>query len=407
MEQAKGEADAAFRAGDYREAAERYAAAAAMAQASDWEGAAVARGVHLNYAAALLKVGADDGDAGQARMRDVMRLCETVLAHDAGNGKAVYRSGKALMLLVDADDAQLDAAIAALRQLDGRDAAVRALEADLELRRFPHRRAAPQFHDETIVTRFVHACDDVDTNVLVMLHGMGDDFVRFGDVGRAMRLPQTAVLSLRAPMDLPADCGFAWFRAFDDAWRPIHAPTREEKRRTPSLLHTVDWLNVRVLPVLVETCGYRPTNIFLYGYSQGGTVALEVARRRRETGLPPLGGIVSVSGPLLIERRQADAIGTDGGDGDAAAPSVAGTPVLMTHGVEDNVVPLVDARESQAFLARHAAGIPLADIALHEFPRSHAMVASKAEMHAIFAFLAKHLGNVSALERDVDVVRVA
>ena len=41
--------------------------------------------------------------------------------------------------------------------------------------------------------------DGVDENLLILLHGLGDTHVPFANLGKQLKLPQTATLSLRAP----------------------------------------------------------------------------------------------------------------------------------------------------------------------------------------------------------------
>jgi hypothetical protein len=41
--------------------------------------------------------------------------------------------------------------------------------------------------------------DDVDENLLVLLHGLGDTHAPFANLGKQLKLPQTATLAIRAP----------------------------------------------------------------------------------------------------------------------------------------------------------------------------------------------------------------
>ena len=41
--------------------------------------------------------------------------------------------------------------------------------------------------------------DGVDENLLILLHGLGDTHVPFANLGKQLKLPQTASLALRAP----------------------------------------------------------------------------------------------------------------------------------------------------------------------------------------------------------------
>ena len=41
--------------------------------------------------------------------------------------------------------------------------------------------------------------DGVDENLLILLHGLGDTHVPFANLGKQLKLPQTATLAIRAP----------------------------------------------------------------------------------------------------------------------------------------------------------------------------------------------------------------
>jgi dienelactone hydrolase len=139
---------------------------------------------------------------------------------------------------------------------------------------------------------------------------------------------------------------------------PDHQTT-PETRRIASLDQTVKLL----IPILADLAGRGRggRRIHLFGFSQGGTVALEVARQLTvpsssnnngsssssgsgsgSSGGPPawLGSVVSISGALLeeqlpqLERGKKD----KGEEAARAGPAKAGVPVLITHGDLDKVV---------------------------------------------------------------------
>jgi surfactin synthase thioesterase subunit len=65
-------------------------------------------------------------------------------------------------------------------------------------------------------------------------------------------------------------------------------PQSGEKRRLDSLAATLQLLQQQLLPALSAAGGWQPDQVQLLGFSQGGTVALELARRCR--GSQRLGG---------------------------------------------------------------------------------------------------------------------
>lgn len=68
--------------------------------------------------------------------------------------------------------------------------------------------------------------------------------------------------------------------------------------RMKGLLNTRSKIN-KLLEHLVNDCNWNPPNIFLFGFSQGGTVALDTALFSKVRNL---GGIISISGYLLEEQ---------------------------------------------------------------------------------------------------------
>jgi surfactin synthase thioesterase subunit len=70
--------------------------------------------------------------------------------------------------------------------------------------------------------------------------------------------------------------------------RMCSQPRPGEKRRLESLAATLQLLQQQLLPALSRAGGWQPDQVQLLGFSQGGTVVLELARRCR--GSQRLGG---------------------------------------------------------------------------------------------------------------------
>ncbi|KAF4303833.1 putative phospholipase carboxylesterase superfamily protein [Botryosphaeria dothidea] len=129
------------------------------------------------------------------------------------------------------------------------------------------------------------------TNVLILLHGLGDTHASFANLGRQMNLPETACLAVRAPAPLPFDLGgFHWGddMQFDQATSAMEFDTGF-KSATRLLLDDV------VRTGVLDKCGYQPRDVVLFGFGQGGMAALQVAA---EMGADELGGVVSIGGAL-------------------------------------------------------------------------------------------------------------
>jgi predicted esterase len=122
----------------------------------------------------------------------------------------------------------------------------------------------------------------------------------------------------------------------------------------------------------------------------------------------PLGGVIAVSSSLLEE----EALTTPLGPTASAAP--ARTPLLVTHGRRDRVVPLDQARRHLVHVrSRYGAAKAEAEaggkalVRWKEYEKGHEMIKSQEEMQDVMAFLAEHLRLRSvALERRDDLIEV-
>lgn len=89
------------------------------------------------------------------------------------------------------------------------------------------------------------------------------------------------------------------------------------------LIRTREYMTELLLH-LTNDCGFDASRIFLFGFSQGGTVALDTALFG---DIRNIGGVVSISGYLLEEQRNDKPRG-QGYDG----------CILITQGEKDSVV---------------------------------------------------------------------
>ncbi|KAF1962391.1 phospholipase/Carboxylesteras-like protein [Byssothecium circinans] len=135
------------------------------------------------------------------------------------------------------------------------------------------------------------------TNVLILLHGLGDSNTSFVRLGQQLNLPETACIAVQAPNPLPFDLGgFHWGDdlIFDQKTGEMDMDTGF-KTSTRLVLYTI------IKEVLIGKCGYKAREILLFGYAQGAMVALQVAAEHEGEelgGVVSIGGILSLSMPL-------------------------------------------------------------------------------------------------------------
>ncbi|KAL1974724.1 hypothetical protein VTN31DRAFT_4928 [Thermomyces dupontii] len=159
------------------------------------------------------------------------------------------------------------------------------------------------------------------SNILLLLHGLGDTAARFASFGRALNLPETVCVTVQAPNALPLGItdgdAFHWGDdlVFDsdgslamDAGGTNNNSTDGQRgkgfdKATKLLTRDV------ILDTLVERCGYRLREIMILGFGQGGMAALVAARElARVTSASSAGssddgslaGIVSFGAPYPL-----------------------------------------------------------------------------------------------------------
>ena len=153
------------------------------------------------------------------------------------------------------------------------------------------------------------------TNLLILLHGLGDTSVPFTNLGKQLALPETTCISLQAPTPLPFDLGgFHWGDdiTFDQVSGQMDFDTGFAK-----IVKTIKQDVIE--DVLVNKCGYTPREIMLFGFGQGAMAALATAATMSEE----LGGIVSIGGPLPSLEK---------------SPKAVKTPVLALGGSSNTLI---------------------------------------------------------------------
>lgn len=157
--------------------------------------------------------------------------------------------------------------------------------------------------------------------LVILLHGWGSNAEDVAGLVPALALGNCWVSAPDGPMAHPySDTGRMWYDLENPAW--------------PGLGQSKQLLQEH-LEGLIKDSGLTPAQTVVMGFSQGGAMALEVG-----LGLP-LGGIAVFSGYLHPELAQA-AIATT-------------TPVFITHGRQDAVVPFRAAEQTYQFLQSKSA----------------------------------------------------
>lgn len=189
-----------------------------------------------------------------------------------------------------------------------------------------------------------------------------------------MALPQTAILAISGPIKFPDEIlsGRAWFTSFDEDWNLLY----NDERRLKSLIITKKLLE-RAIEGLAKY-GWARDRIHLLGFSQGGTVALDLALHSCGENRK-LGSVIAISGSILPEYEVSKDDCACGGDC---------TNVLITHGDQDEALSRKEVLRSKDIILKvHPEG----DLALRYFDKGHAMVESEEEMGVVMRFWSRVL----------------
>ncbi len=165
-------------------------------------------------------------------------------------------------------------------------------------------------------------------NAVIFLHGYGadaNDLMGLADP-LAPHMPDTLFLAPDAPERCTVNpAGFQWFPI---PW--IDGSSAEAARE--GLVRAAADLDAWLDGVLADE-GLEPAQVAFLGFSQGTMMALQVAPRRTEQ----LGAVVGFSGRLLNEKGFAAEVKTR-------------PPVLLLHGDQDDVVPVMSMPDAAGVL---------------------------------------------------------
>jgi predicted esterase len=209
--------------------------------------------------------------------------------------------------------------------------------------------------------------DQAPVNILLLLHGLGDNEIPFAGLGRQLNLPYTTCISIRAPSPVPAlftgsDApSFHWGDdiIFDQSTGEVDLDAGFTK--STSML----WDEV-INGVLLEKCHYTPRDVMILGFGQGGMVGLHVAALKPEM---EFGGVISIGGRLPSSS--------------SSAGSKARTPVVVLGGSRSTQVTrsAVDALKARFVDVEYVKWAKTGD----------SMPASREEMMPIMRFFARRL----------------
>ena len=177
--------------------------------------------------------------------------------------------------------------------------------------------------------------------LLLHLHGVGSNERSMASLAPAFD-PRFLVVSARSPLTLGLDA-FGWFHVTFSAEGPVINGAEA----------AAGWAHVaRFIDETVRAYGADAARVYLAGFSQGGIMALATLLTSPER----IAGAVTMSGRLLPEVLPHT----------APVASLREKPLLILHGVADEVLGVHFARDARKRLA----SLPIA-LTYEEFPMGH------------------------------------
>lgn len=138
--------------------------------------------------------------------------------------------------------------------------------------------------------------DNKPTNAIIFLPGLGDTSENFSKFAKALNLPDAVTITLQPlfPIPVPLGPGFQWSN-------DIRIDTSTGSFDPDSPLEKASGIVAEIITqVLIQKHNFIPAAIHLFGYGQGGSLALNTAIHPALTHLGPLGSIVSIGGSLPL-----------------------------------------------------------------------------------------------------------
>jgi phospholipase/carboxylesterase len=177
---------------------------------------------------------------------------------------------------------------------------------------------------------------DADPLPLVfVLHGRGADARDLADLAPMMGSGYRFIFP-NAPEPFEPAPGFQFGYTWFDGW-PAEPNSIKKSRNLLTIF----------IDEILERYATPPGKVIMSGFSQGGLMSLDVGFRIKEK----LAGIVVMSGGLYEEDPP---------------PFSPGLPVLMVHGTDDDMIPVLAARRARRIL--ESRGV---ELEYHEFPMGH------------------------------------
>lgn len=131
------------------------------------------------------------------------------------------------------------------------------------------------------------------TAILILLHGLGDSEIPFASFARNLNLPGVLAISVRGTSPLPPSL-------IDDSATGPHShwgddltldSTTGELDPDPGFKRASERLmNELIRGVIIDKCGWEMSDVLVFGFGQGGSLALGMGNQHKLKGVVTIGG---------------------------------------------------------------------------------------------------------------------
>ncbi|KAG0052494.1 hypothetical protein BGZ83_002524 [Gryganskiella cystojenkinii] len=241
----------------------------------------------------------------------------------------------------------------------------------------PYLKPTPLESATTLKFKFEHSHDGIDTNLLIFFHGLGDKIEpNFTQLAKSLNLPQTATLCIQAPSAVPflEEAGYQWFPSFNVMTGDLLGP--EHKERMIYVKNIVRPALIKLLKHCMDHCKFTAKQIMLFGFSQGGQIALDLAA----FGGFQLNGVLSIAGYMMEESEN-----------DEPAIKLQTTKVLVMQGDKDDLRTVKESKDKLKHLERIFGKVNATQLVVDGM--GHGMPNSEAGWRPLMEFFALNLQN--------------
>ena len=206
--------------------------------------------------------------------------------------------------------------------------------------------------------------------LFVMLHGYGDNAENFIYLANAIDQAswEAHYITLNAPEIIPDyPIGYQWFTLYPNSVYIEDAGPSELEIVNKSIIDSVKRIELTI-EYHLRKLDLKMNDCFLLGFSQGGMMAFELGNKIKNS----LGGIIILSGQILKQDNK-------------NSKNFKDTPIYISHGSKDEVLPIKKFHESIKYLKNNNFNFES-----HELNEDTHTISSNA-IHLLQKFIKKNL----------------